>query len=57
MWKPISDTANETKPHLSFRHPPAPVPQSLHNFFLGVKAIQSRGGVLLGDGVAKNVSL
>lgn len=37
--------------------PPAPVPQSLYTFFLGVKAIQSGGGVLLGDGVAKNVSL
>lgn len=32
-------------------------PQSLYTFFLGVKVTQPGGGVLLGDGVAKNVSL
>lgn len=32
-------------------------PPSLDSFFLGVKALEPGGGVLLGDGIAKNVSL
>lgn len=55
-WKSLSDTTNETKAISLLGISPTPS-QSLYTFFLGVKVLQPGRGVLLGDGVAKDVSL
>lgn len=53
MWNPHCDSAKERKA-VSFS---GITLQSHHSLFLGVPAVQPGGRVLLGDGVAKNVSL